>query len=330
MSFKDLLSRVSNPKVKIVVGVVGLVGAGIYACVKATKYKEVVKEERRTFKDIHDVHQSNKHPEEIENKELVPQEISKYYTDKDYAKDVIRTSLRYTLKTVSHFGGPILVAVASTVLIFNGASILNKQLVATTAALSSAASEFKAYRQRVGDRFGQEVEDELYLGIRKGVIKEKYTDEEGNEQTVEKEVYICNPKDPLLPSGYAFWFDETCGEYCPNAQQREWLAGAFQDNLNAELQNGKRKFVTLCELYDIFRRPKNEYTPDTLILGWVYDPSDPSKDNYINLRVERVYVPNEKGSYDIKTLIDPNIDGKSIYDCLVKRLKYDGSSVQKL
>ena len=42
----------ASPRVKIVVGVTGLIGAGIAACVSSSKVKEELKPERKAIKDI--------------------------------------------------------------------------------------------------------------------------------------------------------------------------------------------------------------------------------------------------------------------------------------
>ena len=83
-----------SPKIKIVVGVVGLIGAGVAAAIAATKIKDDVVEETEDFENIRKVRMSAKHPEECSEEEKVADDIAECYSDKDYAKDVVKTSLR--------------------------------------------------------------------------------------------------------------------------------------------------------------------------------------------------------------------------------------------
>ena len=103
----------------------------------------------------------------------------------------------------------------------------------------------------------------------------------------------------------------------------EMYADAQQTLLNRQIKLGNRKWVTLAEIYDLFCRPKSEYTRDALVVGVVYDENNKktNSDNYIDFRIQRVYRENEDGKYVPYVLIDPNVEG-SIYDKLPKALRY--------
>jgi hypothetical protein len=46
-------------------------------------------------------------------------------------------------------------------------------------------------------------------------------------------------------------------------------------------------------------------------VGWVYDPANPSGDNQIKLRIQRVYREKDDGSgeWEQVIMINPNVDG---------------------
>lgn len=315
-----------SPQIKIVVGVVGLIGAGIAAAVAATKIKDDVAEETKDFENIKKVRMSAEHPEECAEEEKVAEDIAACYSDRDYAKDVIRTSLRYVWKVVKRFGVPIVMATASTLLIFNGANVLSNRLAGTVEALATVTSAYGNYRQGVIDKYGEKADEELRLGVKEQTItqEEVVADENGKEKVVKKKekVKVAN-SDPNLKSPYAFYVDERCTEYVRDIVQMEMYADAQQTLLNRQIKLGNRKWVTLAEIYDLFGRPKSEYTRDALVVGVVYDENNKktNSDNYIDFRIQRVYRENEDGKYVPYVLIDPNVEG-SIYDKLPKALRY--------
>ena len=314
-----------SPKVKIVVGVVGLIGAGIAAAVAATKIKEDVVEETEDFENIKKVRKSAKHPEECTEEEKVDEEVAACYSDKDFAKDVLRTSLRYTWKVVKRFGVPIVIAVASTVLIFNGANVLSTRLAGTAEALATVTAAYSNYRQGVIEKYGEKVDEELRLGIKEQTItqEEVVVDENGKEKVVKKKEKVKVETGNGLPSPYAFYFDESCSEWVNDIVQAEMYADAQQTLLNQQLKLGSRKWVTQSDVFDIFGCPKDKYTRMSLVVGTVYDEDkkDLNSDNYIDFRTQRVFYLDNEGHYKAKLLIDPNFEG-SIYDKLPKALGY--------
>ena len=90
------------------------------------------------------------------------------------------------------------------------------------------------------------------------------------------------------------------------------------------------------EIYKAFLLPpfdpktgKPNYGPETLVMGVIYDKDkdDLSSDNYVDLRVQRVFYMDENGRYKAKLLIDPNVS--YIYDKLPKALGYSQDSHEK-
>lgn len=317
-----------SPKIKIVVGVVGLIGAGVAAAIAATKIKEDVVEETKDFENIKKVRMSAEHPEECTEEEKVAEDIAACYSDRDYAKDIVGTSLRYGWKVVKRFGIPIVMAAASTILIFNGANVLSTRLAGTVEALATVTSAYSNYRQGIIERYGEKVDEELRLGLKEQTItlEETITDEDGNEKVVKKKEK-AKVDNGGLPSMFARYIDESCGEYVPNITQMEMFAEA-QETLFTDMLKRGTPYITLGEIYKAFLIPqidpktgKNNYGPETLVMGVVYDESDdPNSDKYVDLRCQRVFYMDGNGRYKAKLLIDPNVS--YIYDKLPKALGY--------
>lgn len=318
----------NSPKIKIVVGVVGLIGAGVLAAIEATKTKDDVVEEKKEFENIRHLRDSQKRPEETL---CVDKDICECYSDADFAKDLIRIGSRYSWKMVKRFGIPLALGTASAILIFNGANVLNDRLASTTEALATVSTAYSNYRKNVTERYGEKVDEEMRLGIKEEKIttEEAVVDENGKEKTVKKteKVKVANG-DPNLGSPYAFYFDERCSQYMKDITQSEMYARSQQTLLNQQMRLGSRKWITLSDIYDVFGRPQEEYTRDCLVVGNVYDErkADADSDNYIDFRCQRVYMMDADGKYKVKLLIDPNVEG-SIYDKLPKALRYSDENV---
>ena len=115
----------------------------------------------------------------------------------DFAKDIVKA---YWL--------PVTLEVGSVFLIWKGRTILRKNLSAMTAAYAAAMEAYRKYRQRVAEKYGKEVDEELALGY----SIEEHVDENGNVEKVVK----MNPDDNLNPYGFFLndgYFNEVTGEW---------------------------------------------------------------------------------------------------------------------
>ena len=339
-----------SPKIKIVVGVVGLIAAGVGAAIAATKIKDDVVEEKKDFENIKRLRESSKDPR-VETKEIVSDpdspdgikvnivavtnpenvldEICDCYSDKDFAKDVIHTSLRYAWKFLKRFGIPIIGAAASAILIFNGANVLTTRLAGTAEALATVTSAYTNYRQAVIEKYGEKVDEEIRLGLKEQTItvEETEVDEEGKEKVVKKKQKA--KVENGLPSMFARYIDESCSEYVKNITQLEMFAESQEKILTQVLRLGNAPYITLGDIYKAFGLPqfdprtgKPNYGPETLVMGVVYnkDEDDLDSDNYVDFRCQKVFYMDTDGHYKAKLLIDPNVS--YIYNKLPKALGY--------
>lgn len=314
MSFKDNLLNATatlsdiSPKVKIIVGVVGLIGAAVYACVKSMKVKEATEEEREIFDDIHRVRQSQDGtlPEE----EKIPDDITECYSNRDYAKDVIRASFEFGKKVVKYYAIPLGVGLVSTLLIFNGMNVLNTRNAALSASLASLSACFQEYRERVKDRFGQEVEDELYYAVEYKEVENKETG------AVEKKAVVNIGDHPL--SDYLIVFNQECSEWVNDINYCEHTLRGFESVLQHELDSGRAyiTFENLCHKLGKDISEKSErYQLMGMLTGWRHGDK-------IDFRIKRVSIPVKGGDRYVEyCTIDPNV--RDIHRELVD--KYNGN-----
>ena len=321
-AWNDLMVNLEekSPRIKVAVGVAGLVGAAIGACVASTKLKEEVKEETKAYEDIRKIRNAQKAEKKGEvfpEEETVSKDVTFIYTDKDFSKDILKVTRSLAKKLVKLYGIPFVVAATSVYLIFNGTSVLNSRYLAMSASYSTLAKAFEMYRERIKERYGEEVEQDIYYGRTTEKLEVEEVDEESGEvKKVKKNVKVSD--DPTACSPYAFIFDERFGEYVNDINMCEKLARAWQSLMNEELK--RKRYLVINYLYDLFGAPDEMYTADSMIIGW-RSKKDETNDARIDFRIQRIFITDENGRRVPRILIDPNVEG-DIYKKVIKDLDY--------
>jgi len=219
-----LKTKKASPEICVIGGIVCGAGALVLVGVNTWKHKdnlqksakkarnwtetliEVTEEEKKKLKkkDLKRI-QTNE-----DGKEMLPVKV---YVDQasmtesqknalfaakiDFAKDIVKA---YWL--------PVTLEIGSVFLIWKGRTILRKNLSAMTAAYAAMAEAYRKYRQRVADRYGKDVDEELALGY----SVEEHVDEDGNVEKVVK----MKPDGNLNPYGFFLnegYFNEAIGEW---------------------------------------------------------------------------------------------------------------------
>ena len=106
------------------------------------------------------------------------------YTAEDAKKDLTINYVQTGVKVAKLYAPAVAVSAAGVGCVLASHDIMKKRNVALSAAYLTVDKSFKEYKQRVVDRFGEEVEKEIRYGIKAEEIVETVTDEEGNETTV--------------------------------------------------------------------------------------------------------------------------------------------------
>lgn len=289
MDFKLALSqgllkcKKYSPEILLITGIVGVVGAGVMACIATLKVNDIIDEHNENMDKIHEVA-----AEERED-----------YTLEDAKKDTTIQYAHTAGKLIKLYGPSVIVAGASIAAILVSNNILRQRCVAIAAAYTATDSAFKAYRKRVSDKYGEEEEQRLYSGESELEITE--CDEKG--KTKSKKVNVVdevNDYKKYFAPGNPYW--ENNDDYIQYFfdMKRSYLNKVFR----------KKGFLTLNEAYRAFGLQE---TNDGLVVGWVYDRNNPVGDNYIQVYDHKVNVPDENGKLTEVYELDFNCDGL-IYD----------------
>ena len=164
------------------------------------------------------------------------------------------------------------------------------------------------------------MDKELKYGIKAKKIKESSTDPEtGKEVKTEKTVFVVNPSDI---SEFARFFEQyTTDEegntivnhnWDPNNEYNLMFIKAQERYANDLLKAKKRLFLN--EVYEMLGLPRSKAGQ---IVGWVYDPEDTSRDNYVDfgLYQDNLSYSDFVNGYDPAILLDFNVDG-NIWDLM--------------
>lgn len=285
-----------SPEILMGVGVVGVVTGTVMACRATLKLNDILEEAQETRDKIKEV-ASNP---DYEDK----------YTEEDAKKDLTINYVQTGVKVAKLYAPAVAVGVAGVGCVLASHDIMKKRNVALSAAYLTVDKSFKEYKQRVVDRFGEEVEKEIRYGIKAEEIVETVTDEEGNETTVTETVKTMNP---TLYSDYARFFDEASPCWQNDPEYNLMFLRAQQQYANDLLRAKGRLFLN-----DVYEMLGIEKTKAGQIVGWVYDRENPNGDNFVDFGIydmSKERVRAFVNGYETNILLDFNVDG-NIWDLM--------------
>lgn len=297
----------ASPEIAIIGGTVGLVVAGVIACKQTPKAAKALEEHREKIETV------------VEAEEKGVTTAGKDYSKEDAQHDKALILAQDGLQMVKLYAGPVILATISIASILVGARIFRGRLTTLTSAYAVLESNFNKYRDGVIDKFGQEIDKELRLGLKPAIVEEKSVDENGNEKTELKEVathtydgYSC----------YARVFDESSSYWVKNGGMNLSFIQARQAWLNEKL----KRFPYRVYLNEAYRELDLPESPEGQLVGWRYDPNDPTRDNYIDFGIQEILNDSERfkeymQDHERSILLDFNVDGRIIDDAYTDDIK---------
>ena len=155
------------------VGVVGVVTSCVLACKATTKIDSVMDEYRKVEENIEKV--------------LSGEIPSDDYTQADAENDLRIMRVKTAVNLAKLYAPSIILGGVSLGCIIKSHGILKNRYNAISAAYMTIDGSYKAYRNRVVERFGADVDKELKYGMKVEEITETTVDENGNEVTTTSE-----------------------------------------------------------------------------------------------------------------------------------------------
>lgn len=285
--------RKYSPEILVIAGIIGGITSTVMACKATTKAGAILDEAKENIDMIHDCEA---------DQGLIE---SGRYSVEDARKDLTIVYTKTAVKFVKLYGPSLVVGGLSIASILASNNILRKRNIALSAAYMAIDKGFKDYRSRVVERFGEEVDRELRYNIKAQKIEEKVVDEEtGKEKKVKTTVYNVDPNEL---SDYARIYD--CGNngWTKNPESNMFFLRAEQNYANDLLK--ARGYLFLNEVYDRLGFTK---TKAGQIVGWIYDPSDEKRDNYVSFNIYNPENARFVNADERSVILDFNVDGPII------------------
>lgn len=290
-----------SPEILVVAGVAGAVVSTVMACKATLKVPEVLDNAKENIDKIH------------ERAEHGCTESGQDYSVEDSKKELAVAYLKTGAELGKLYAPAIALGTLSVTSILTSNNILRKRNVALAAAYATVDKSFKEYRNRVIDKFGEEVDRQLKYNIQTKDIIETVVDENGNETQVNVVRNCVNPEDI---SGYARFFEEFTRDDAGNVVKNPYWERNNDYNLMFLKSQQKyfndllvvKKRVFLNEVYSALGLPISKAGQ---VVGWVYDPENGKGDNYIDFGI---FASNQNYSdfvygNDPAILLDFNVDG---------------------
>ena len=285
-----------SPEILAGVGVVGTVVSGVMACKATLKLNDILEESKETSDKIKEVAENPRYEKE--------------YSPEDAKKDLTVNYAQTAMKIAKLYAPAVILGSASLGCLLASNDILRKRNAALSAAYMTVDKSFKEYRNRVAERFGDEIEKEIRYGIKAMEVETTVVNEDGSETTITEQVKTM---DPNLYSDYARFFDEASPCWQNDPEYNLMFLKSQQQYANDLLRAKGRLFLN--EVYDMLGIDR---TKAGQVVGWVYNPENPTGDNFVDFGIydmSKERVRAFVNGYETNILLDFNVDG-NIWDLM--------------
>ena len=275
-----------SPEILVVAGVAGTVVSAIIACKATLKVNEIVEDVKHDIDDVHDA---------------VEKGITKAgenYSVEDSKKDLAVIYAKTGVSFAKLYAPAVILGTLSITSILASNNILRKRNVALSAAYAAVDKGFKDYRERVVERFGEQVDKELKYNIKAKKFDEVTTDPEtGKEKKVKTMANVVNPADL---SDYALFFS-TSRYLASDHDYNMMFLRAEQNYANDKLTS--RGYLFLNEVCERLGLP---ITKAGQVVGWVKNSE--KSDGFVDFNIREIG-RDVDGRYESDILLDFNVDG---------------------
>jgi hypothetical protein len=282
-----------SPEIMIGVGIIGVVTSTILACKATLKAPAVIADAKQKFADIEVA-------VTIDSERVDAGEPS-VFSKKDRQQELVAVSFQTGYEFTKLYAVPVVIMVASMLMITKGHGITMKRNAAISSAFAALSSAYTEYRKRVREQYGEDVERNLYYGVKEETIE--YTDEKGKVKKEKVSVIEGH-------SIYARFFDDASPAWSPSPELNLTFLRCQQNYANDMLRVNGHMFLN--EIYDMLGL---ERTKEGAVVGWKLSKDG---DNYVDFgiyditnRERRMFV---NGNENV-ILLDFNVDG-IMYDLI--------------
>lgn len=278
------------------VGILGMVGGTILACMATRKVVEFANDcdvERAIINQILDDPSCDISP--YKHDEFTAEDSIEMH---DELKEIDREFIKYTAKS---YLPVVIVDGLSIASILFGSHISHKRLITMTGIAASSAAQLAEYRARVKELEGADADQRFLKGEIETEIEEKKETKTGKERTVKKKIRIPNPDEH---GEYAFQFKPGDAGWSYNPEYNLYYLQAAEKKLNRHFK--QQGYLFLNQVYDelgIREDGKWKWTQEGQVIGWF---DDETEEKSISFGID--YTVPAYGYADY-IWIEPNLDG---------------------
>lgn len=235
----------SSPTILVVTGVVGL-GATAVLAAKATRKIDPILEDHAKAHIGVDVTTMDK---------------------RAYQKELTKLYVHTGLRLGRLYAPTLAVGTLSAGSVLYGHRVLKGRHLATMAAYTGLMEQYKAYRARVAETIGSELERDLHNGA---VGKYEEDPDRPGEYKLKSKFTDQQPGSYLRP-----FFDEANPNWTRDPTANQMFLTGIQSHMNRLLEVKGHLF--LFDVYDALGIPR---VPECIVAGWLYDSAD--GDGYVD------------------------------------------------
>lgn len=309
--------KVASPGIFIGLGTIGLIGTTVYACYQTTKLESTLEEDKTTREKLRTEYDERKASDDYSEED-----------DKAFRKELTNSYISSSIKVIKLYAGPVIIGSISLSAVLYSHVILKKRILGLGAAYATLSEGYSRYRNRVIDRYGEDVDKELRFGTTKMKLKDVDPDAVTEDNKKDKvDVLVEDPQAKTKTSDianeysdYARFFEDGCKGWEKTSEYNLAYLKGIQSKCNDILKS--RGFLYLNEVYSLLDVPLSEAGQ---VVGWL----DPEKfpecegDGYVDFGIYDIYKSKSRdfvNGYERSILLDFNVDGV-IHDKVWNRFK---------
>lgn len=324
MNVKDILTQgffktkvsfeKASPEIFMALGIAAIIGGTVMACKATSKEKDIRNDAKEKIQEV----RASKPKAEADANVYSDNEpygvIRKPSNDsiRHYRKELFSAYAKGAGQYIKLYGPSIAVEALGIACILKSHNIMKGRNVALAAAYTTLDTAFKGYRDRVAEKFGDEVEKEIRYNMTKETVTEETVTEEGKKKKVKKDILVAEG-DVSEYSPYARFFDESSIYWDKDATIN--LQRVYDEQAFANKKLRLRGYLFLNEVYERLGLPITEAGQN---VGWIYDENNPVGDNQVDFGIFDKDKPANRrfvNGYEPVILLDFNVDG-----CITQRL----------
>lgn len=284
----QLTLKKNSPEILLAAGIIFGVATVILACKETLKAEEIVDKHKEMIDTVHEAAEIAANDENVEF---------------DEKQGVMGAYMKTAWSFAKLYAPAIAMGAISITCVLASHSVLKRRYLGVVAAYEALDTAFKAYRGRVAEEFGDEVEERIRKGVKKEEIE--VTDDKG--KTKKQEVDIVGA-DGKAFSPYARFFDESAPEWKKDPELNLVYLRTVQQMMTDKLR--ARGHLFLNEVYDALGIPRSKAGA---VVGWKLGMGD----DYVDFGLYSGYDRSRDfvNGYERSILLDFNVAGV-IYDQL--------------